>query len=326
MARRSAAAVPAGGRRRPRLERGDLRLGAGADLRGAAAGARADRRRRGELLGGHAVAALRLLPGRRGAGGALAHLLRGDPGRLGARVTSWAARSNAHFGWRRGVLRGRRAGRGAGARRCSSCAIRRAARSTRAAGPRAPTVAARCAAAPSRARPELPLQHRRPRPSTPSRWAGWRSGCRPTSCACATCRSRSRRPDVRRRAGCWRASSARWSAGGSATGWRAARPTGTSFCRAWRWSRRCRSRCSAIAAPLACYLLAGDVRDARSCCSSTPGRSTRRWPTSCRPSCAAGASPSTRWRSTSSATPARRRSSASPPIAIGLRAAGARRR
>ena len=38
------------------------------------------------------------------------------------------------------------------------------------------------------------------------------------------------------------------------------------------------------------------------CSSSTPGRSTRPWPTSCRRSCAAAASPSTRWRSTCSAT------------------------
>ena len=58
---RSAPTLPARGRRRPRLERGDLRLGPGADLRGAGVRARAHRRRRGELHGRHAVAALRLL-------------------------------------------------------------------------------------------------------------------------------------------------------------------------------------------------------------------------------------------------------------------------
>ena len=82
------------------------------DLRAADRGARADRRRRGQLRGRHAVADLRLLPG----GPPRARpgdVLRGDPDRLGARLRA-GRRDQRALGLARGVLRRGRAGRGAG--------------------------------------------------------------------------------------------------------------------------------------------------------------------------------------------------------------------
>ena len=95
-----------------RLERRHRRVGPGHDLRAADRGARADRRRRGELHRRHAVADLGLLPGRppRARAGAL---LRGDPDRLGVRLHA-GRRDQRALGLARGVLRRGRAGRGAG--------------------------------------------------------------------------------------------------------------------------------------------------------------------------------------------------------------------
>jgi MFS family permease len=75
-------------------------------------GARADRRRRGELHGRHALADLGLLP-RSTRGRALALFYARDPDRLGVRRRPRRARST-RTGVARGVLRRGRAGRGAG--------------------------------------------------------------------------------------------------------------------------------------------------------------------------------------------------------------------
>ena len=142
------------------------------------------------------------------------------------------------------------------------------------------------------------------RPSSRSPWAGSRSGCRPTSSGCATCRSHS---PTSGSAACWwwRASPARSPGGEPAIGWRAAAPTDTSSSRPSRSSRRSRSRCSRSSTP---PLLSSGRRcsQASPCCSSAAARSTRRWPTCCRPSCGRGASRSAAWRFTCWATPRRR--------------------
>ncbi len=172
---------------------GDVRLGAGPDLPGAGGGARAHRRRRGELHGRHAVAALRLLPAgppRTRAG----DLLRRHPDRLGAGLrprrrrstrtsagggrSSWRARPARR--WRSPLLFLRDPPRGAldvGAGRWR-----------RGAG----VIADARVSAVSRgaaAHAQLRLQHGGADHLHLRGRAGWRPGCRPTSCACATCRS-----------------------------------------------------------------------------------------------------------------------------------------
>ena len=103
------------GDRRARLERRHLRLGPGACVRGAGAGARADRRRRSELP----VVTPSLMsdfyparPSRPRAG----DLLRGDPGRHRRRLHRGRRRSEAHFGWRAAFFIAGGPGAAAGAR------------------------------------------------------------------------------------------------------------------------------------------------------------------------------------------------------------------
>ena len=153
------------------LERGHLRVGAGPHLC-LLCRARRDRRRRGQLRGRDAVAAGRFLSGR-AARARPVDLLRGDPARLGAGLHPGRL-LGAHIGWRRGLLRRRRARARCWRSRCSSCAIRRAARSTRRAGDdgdrRSPVARRRCAALARRAGATSTTPRRRR--STRSRSAG----------------------------------------------------------------------------------------------------------------------------------------------------------
>ena len=191
----------------------------------------------------------------------------------------------------RGVLRRGRAGRGAGGASCSCSGIRRAARFDAVKRRARRGAVARHVRRRLRARPSflyntvgadhLHVRGRRPRVLDADLLRG----------ACATCRSRSASTLTSAACWCWPGFAGTLIGGrggdraGAARARRALPPVGRSPS-----SRRCRSRCSAILSPLACYLLAGDVRDAHCCSSSTPARSTRRWPTCCRPSCAAAAS------------------------------------
>ena len=130
LAGRPASAVSAGGHRRLRLERRHRSASGLATTFALLLLARApDRRRRGELHGRHAVPDLGLLPGR-AARASAGPLLRGDPDRIRASASWSAARSMpTGAGGRRSSSRERPARRWRPS--CSCSGIRTAARSTR---------------------------------------------------------------------------------------------------------------------------------------------------------------------------------------------------
>ena len=97
-----------------RLERRHRRLRACNHLRHPAGRARADRRRRGELHGRHAIPDLGFLSGRSARAGSGA-VLRGDPDRIGGRLHD-RRRDQCALGMARGVLRRGSTGRSTGSR------------------------------------------------------------------------------------------------------------------------------------------------------------------------------------------------------------------
>src|SRR5262245_28900138 len=94
LAGRSARAFPVGGDRCAGLERGDARIGPGHLVPHPGRGANGDRHRRGELHGGDAFSAVRLLPAR-SAWARARDLLRRDPGRDGRRIRAGRAARGA---------------------------------------------------------------------------------------------------------------------------------------------------------------------------------------------------------------------------------------
>ena len=213
-ARRSPASVPSGGHRRSRLEPGHLRVGDGADVRRPGPRTRADRGGRGELHRRDPLAALGFLSARRG-GRRAGALLRGHSHRVG-RWVSGGRRGERALGWRAAFFV-------AGAPGAPLALVLlffhdppRGAHDRVVGGAMRPGPASR----PSRAlwARKASGSTRRPKPSTPSPWAVWRSGCRPTSCASTICRCA---PPISGSVGCWwwRDSSGRWWGDAPATGW-----------------------------------------------------------------------------------------------------------
>ena len=198
--------------------------GLAASLRDAGAGARADRRRRGQLRRRHPLADLRLLPGRAAAARWPSSMPPSRPGSALGYMLGGTGR-RAHFGWRGAFF----VAGGPGPVLALALLLLREpprGRVDRARARPPSSLAARVAARLAR-RARATWSTRRRRPSTPSPSAAWRSGCRPTSCASAASRCDAS-PPVRPLPGPGRLRWARSSAATSATASARFRPAPTS--------------------------------------------------------------------------------------------------